>query len=163
MAKIEVAGLDEFMSDLKKLKDEVRNINKGALGEGAKVAAERFGEALESLPIRPDKLTGKQHSERLYGVTESEHAQLMESFGIARFQQSGGGWNTSVNVSGYIDTPSPTYGNQVPARLLLAAVENGTEFRRPAHVMGKVTRGLKGEVEAAMQDYIDKKTKEIIS
>lgn len=163
MAKIEVAGLDIFLTDLRKLKDEARNINKGALGEGAKVAVERFGEAIEMLPIRPDKMTGRQHSERLYGVTESEYAQLCNSYGIARFRQAGGGWNTSINVSGYINTPSPQYGDQVPARLLLAAVDNGTEFRKPAHVMSKATKGLKGEVEEAMQNYIDKKTKEIIS
>ena len=163
MAKIEVAGLDIFLTDLRKLSDELTNINKGALGEGAKVAVERFGEAIEALPIRPDKMLGRQHSERLYGVTESEYAQLCNSYGIARFRKAGGGWDTSINVHGYIQTPSPQYSDQVPARLLLAAVENGTEFRKPAHVMSRYQRGLKADVEEAMQKYIDDKTKEIIS
>ena len=150
MAKIEVMGLDIFLNDLRKMSEEARNINKGALGEGAKLAAERFGEAIENLPIRPDKMTGRQHSERLYGVTESEYAQLCNSYGIARFRNSSGGWNTSIGVSGYIHTPSPQYDDQVPARLLLAAVENGTEFRKPAHVMSKAQKGLEAEVTEVM-------------
>ena len=162
MAKIEVAGMDVFLADLRKLSQEARNINKGALGEGAKVAVELYGEAIESLPIRPDKLTGRQHSERLYGVTESEYAQLCNSYGIARFRNTSGGWNTSIGVSGYINTPSAQYGDQVPARLLLAAVDGGTEFRKPARVMSKASRSMKSEVEEAMRDYIDKKVNEIM-
>lgn len=163
MARLNIEGLDIFLADLRKMSTEVRNINKGALGEGAKVAVERFGEALESLPIRPDKTTGRQHNEKLYGVTESEYAQILNNYGIARFKNSSGGYQTSIGVKGYINTPSAMFNDQVPTKLLLAAVDNGTEFRKPTHVLSKVSRGLKAEVEEAMQKYIDDKIKDIIS
>lgn len=163
MAKISVMGLDIHLANLQKLNTEQRTINRGALGEGAKVAAEKVRDALEMLPIRPDKYTGRQHSERLYGVTENEYTQILDNFGIARFQDSGGAWNTSIGFKGYVNTPSARFRDQVPTGLLVQAVEYGTEFRKPLHMLAKAAKANESEIREAMQKYIEDKTNEIMN
>lgn len=162
MAKVQVFGMDIFLANMQKMSTEARNINKGALGEGAKVAAEKLRDAIEMLPIRPDKYTGRQHTERFYGVTESEYIQILDNFGIARFQDSGGAWNTSIGFTGYVNTPSAKFNDHVPTGLLVQAVEYGTEFRKPVHLLNKATRNAESEIRDAMQKYIDDKVQQIM-
>lgn len=167
MANISVAGLDIYLANMQKMSNAARGINRGALGEGAKVAAEEMRNVLEGLPIRPEHPSTGEHDKALYGVTSSELTQILDNFGITRFRDSGGGWNTSIGVTGYVNTHSPAWGNQVPTKLLLAAVENGTvddngaQFRKPCHVLKKAQGQLKGEVTAAMQRYIDQAVKKL--
>lgn len=163
MAKISIVGMDVFLGNLSKMTKEIRNINKGALGEGAKVAAESMRDALENLPIRPNKYTGRQHSERLYGVTESEYAQILNNFGIARFKDSGGAWNTSIGFKGYVHTPSAKFNDQVPTGLLVQAVEYGTEFRKPLHMIANAVKNVQESVAEHVQEYIDEQTSKIMN
>jgi len=162
MAKVQVFGMDIFLANMQKMSTEARNINKGALGEGAKVAAEKLRDAIETLPIRPDKYTGRQHTERFYGVTESEYIQILDNFGIARFHDSGGAWNTSIGFKGYVNTPSAKFNDHVPTGLLVQAVEYGTQFRKPARVLSRATRAAESEIRDAMQKYIDDKVQQIM-
>lgn len=162
MAKVTVFGMEVFLANMQKMNTEARNINKGALGEGAKVAAETLRDAIEMLPIRPDKYTGDQHSNKFYGVTEAEYAQILNNFGIAKFRDSGGAYNTSIGFTGYVHTPSARFNDQVPTGLLVQAVEYGTEFRRPAHVLSKAVKASESDIQGAMQKYIDDKVQQIM-
>lgn len=163
MAKATVIGFDVFLADLRKLDVETRSIFRGALGEGAKVAAEKVRDALEGLPIRPEKMTGPLHETRLYGVTEREYIQILDNFGIARFRDSGGAYNTSIGFRGYVNTPSARFGDKVPTGLLVQAVEYGTEFRRPVHMLNKAAKASEAEIRAAMQRYIDEHINKIMN
>lgn len=163
MAKISILGMDVFLGNLSNLNQELRNINKGALGEGAKVAAEELRNAIEMLPIRPDKYTGRQHTERLYGVTESEYAQILNNFGIAHFKDSGGAWNTSVGFHGMVHTPSAMFKDEVPTGMLVQAVEYGTEFRKPVHILSRAAKAAQEVVAERAQKYIDDKVNQIMN
>ena len=163
MAKLSVTGLDEYITNLRNMNTELRNINRGALGEGAKVAAEAVRDALDSLPIHPDRpIHGRQHDERLSGVTESEYAQICNNFGIAKHKSTGSGWNTSVGFHGTVHTPSAKYGDEVPTCLLVQAVDQGTEFRKPVRVVSKASRSCKSDVVNAIEKYIDEHVKKIM-
>lgn len=163
MAKLTVTGLDIYLTNMQNLNKEMRAINRGALGEGAHVAAEKVREALEGLPIRPDKYTGDMHEHKFYGVTSEELIQILDNFGIARFQDSGGAWNTSVGFTGYVNTPSAKWGDKIPTGLLVQAVEYGTEFRRPAHILAKAAKVSESEIRSAMEKYIEQKVNEIMN
>ena len=158
MANISVAGLDIYLANMQKMTNAARAINRGALGEGAKVAAEEMREVLEQLPIRPDH---PDNETPLYGVTANELTQILDNFGITRFKDSGGGWNTSIGVSGYVNTHSPSWGDKVPTKLLLSAVENGSvddngaQFRKPCRTIKKSQGQLESAVTSAMQNYLD--------
>ena len=165
MAQINVSGLEIFLANMQKMSNDARAINRGALGEGAKVAAEEMRNTLEQLPIRPETVSAEDHDRALYGVTANELTQILDNFGITRFKDTSGGWNTSIGVSGYVNTHSPMWGNKVPTKLLLAVVENGSvdengaQFRKPCHVLKQNESQLEAAVTEAMQNYIDQAIK----
>ena len=162
MAKMTVTGLDQYLSNLKQLSNEAEHINKGALGEGARVAADAIGNAIGAMPVRPDKPSAAEHDHKLYGVTANELAQIQSNFGIARFKNTGGGWNTSVGFHGYVNTPSRKFGDQVPTGMLVQCVEYGTDFRRPTRTLSRAIKSVKSSIPGKMQEYIDKQVKKIM-
>ncbi len=159
MAKSKVTGLDVFVNQMTQLNADADKINRGALGEGAKLAALKMKAAIEALPVREDK---PEHGRRLYGVTRSEKAQILNNFGIARFRGADGGWNTSIGFTGYVNTPSPKFNDHVPTGMLVQCVNYGTQFRRATHTLDKADKDITYSVSEAMQKYIEDKTKEII-
>ena len=169
MAKMTVYGIDVFQKNMQTLDHEARNICKGGLGEGAGYAAEVLREAVEMLPIRPSKTSKEDHERALYGVTESEYAQILNNFGIAKFRDSGGAWNTSVGFGGYVSTPSPMWHNRVPTGYLVQVVEYGTvdadgkHFRRPTHMISGAINRSKDEIAQQIQNYIDKEVNKIMN
>lgn len=166
MAKIKVDGMDIFLANLQKMSNSARAINRGALGEGANMAAEEMRNALEQLPIRPEN---PEDDRALYGVTANELVQILDNFGITRFREGNGGWNTSIGVTGYVNTHSPVWGDKVPTKLLLAAVENGAvgengaQFRKPCHVLRKAQSTIRASVTDVMQKYLDQATQKIMN
>lgn len=162
MAKCTVFGIEQFYKNMQTLDKETRNIVKGGLAEGAGYAADELRDALDTLPIRPDKYEKRQHSQKLRGVTESEFAQITNNFGIAHFKESGGSWNTSVGFHGTVHTPSPMFNDEVPTGMLVQCVEYGTEFRQGVHLLSKAINKSKDTVAQKIQDYIDKETEKIL-
>lgn len=158
MAKLSVNGLGTFTTQLTRLADEADKINRGALGEGAGIVADKIGSALESLPVRDDST----HPHRLYGATASEKDQIINNFGIAKFRNSGGKTETSVGFTGYVNTPSARFNDQVPTGMLMQCIEYGTAFRTGTHTVNKAINAVKGEVTAKMQEYIDTQVNKII-
>ena len=67
------------------------------------------------------------------------------------------------SVSGYVETPSKRFNNQVPTGMLMQCINYGTEFRQGTHTVDHAIKGVRAKVEKAVQNYIDDKTKEIIS
>ena len=159
MAKLTVEGLGIFSDQLNKLRDEIHKINRGALGEAAGYVADEIGSALESMPVRPDG--SSEH--RLFGATASEKTQIIDNFGIAKFHDTVGGCDTSVGFTGYVETPSKRFNNQVPTGMLMQCINYGTEFRQGTHTVDHAIKGVRAKVEKTVQNYIDDKTKEIIS
>lgn len=161
MAKISITGMDKYMSQLDKLTGEVTKINRGALGEGAGIAADNIKAALEGMPTRGDDeyATSKW---KLYGATESEKQQIISNFGITRFRTNGDGYDTVIGFTGYVNTPSTRFHDNVPTGMLMQCINNGNEYRRATHTINKAVNGTRAQVEAAVQQYIDEKTQEIM-
>ena len=142
--------MDIFAKQLDTLAKDASKINRGALGSGAGLVADRIADALEKMPVRDDST---EH--RLYGATESEKAQIIDNFGIAKFRTSGGKTDTSIGFHGYVETPSKRFNNQVPTGMLMQCINYGTEFRRGTHTVDGAIKAVKNEVGKKMQDYID--------
>jgi len=159
MAKVSVEGLDEFISQLAKLGGEVNKINRGALGEAAGYVAEQISNALDSMPVRDEG----RSDHRLFGATASEKEQIINNFGISKFRSSGGTTDTSIGFTGYVETQSPKFGNQVPTGMLMQCINYGTEFRQGTHTIDNALRVNKNTISEIIQGYIDDKVNEIIS
>ena len=158
MATMKVSGLDLFVKQFEKLTNEVRNINRGALGEGAGYVADKIGSALEGMPTHDDDYTVIRRS----GATESEKEQIIANFGISRFKESGGSTDTSVGFHGYVHTKSKKFNDNVPTGMLVQAINYGTDFRIPTHTVDRAINSAKTNAVKKMEDYIDKEVNKII-
>lgn len=153
-----IIGLDSFTQQFEQLANDIRKINRGALGEAAGFVANEMKAALESMPVRDDST----HPHRLYGATASEKAQIIQNFGISHFRGGDDAFSTSIGFTGYVDTPSRKFNDHVPTGMLVQCIEYGTSFRTPTHSLSKAISSAKSAVQPKMQDYIDKRVKEIM-
>lgn len=160
MATIKTEGLDIFTKQLEKLSKEIANINSMALYDAAGVVADEMGNALKGLPVRGDEEYGT-YKHKLYGATDSEKRQLIGSFGISRFRKGNGTTETSVGFTGYVETPSTRFNDQVPAAMLMQCIEYGTPFRQGTHTLTAAMKSCKSKAEKAIQERIDKEIKKI--
>ena len=162
MATIKTEGLDIFSKELDKLSKEIANINSMALYDAAGVVADEMGSALKGLPVRGDEEYGTSKF-KLYGATEDEKRQLIENFGISRFRKESGSTETSIGFTGYVETPSSRFNDQVPTGMLMQCIEYGTSFRQGTHTLTAAMKSCRAKAEKAIQERIDKEVNEIIT
>lgn len=158
MAKMTVTGIDTFTNQLGKLASEVDKINRGALGEGAGYVADQIKGALEGMPVRDEST----HPHKLYGATQSEKDQIINNFGISTFRSSGGKTETSIGFTGYVNTPSRRFNDNVPTGMLMQCINYGTYFRQATHTVDKAISSVKNTVPEKMQNYIDEQVGKIM-
>ncbi len=154
-----IIGLDSFTQQFEQLANDIRKINRGALGEAAGFVANEMKAALEGMPVRDDST----HPHRLYGATASEKAQIIQNFGISHFRGGDDAFSTSIGFTGYVDTPSRKFNDHVPTGMLVQCIEYGTSFRKGTHTLSNTIQRLRNEATQKAQDYIDKKVKEIMN
>lgn len=162
MATIKTTGLDIFSKQLDKLASEIRNINRGALGEAAGYVADQVGNALEGMPTHTEGYSYAAPNVKRYGATESEKEQIIANFGISKFKESGGSTDTSVGFHGYVNTKSKRFNDSVPTGMLMQAINYGTQFRQGTHTVDRAINSAKDNAVKKMEDYIDKEVNKII-
>lgn len=161
MATIKTEGLQLFSKQFEKLTNEIANINNMALYDAAGAVADELNSALKSLPTREESEWGTANK-KLYGATESEKQQLIESLGVASFKKSSNSTDTSIGFTGYINTPSTRFGDMIPAGMLMQCIEYGTSFRQGTHTLTAATKRCKSKAEKAIEDRIDKEVNKIM-
>lgn len=152
---IKVTGLDSFTTQLGRLTADIQHINNEALFDAAGFVADEIGKALQAMPTY-DKWYGTD-GHPIYGVTPSEKAQIIENFGIARFQFDGDGSQTSIGFTGYVNTPSTKYNNKVPTGMLMQCVEYGTKFRKGTHTIAHAEKAAKDQAVQIIQNKLTEK------
>ena len=156
---IKIEGMQMFQTSLENLASLIHKINNMALYEAAGIVAEEMRSALESLPTYDDWYGTPEHP--LYGATPSEKAQIIENFGIADFRDTGDGSQTSLGFTGYVNTPSSRYNDQVPTGMLMQCINYGTQFRQGTHTLDRVERNSKAKAIQAAQNKIDQEIKKL--
>ena len=159
MGDLKVDGLELFSSKLQNLTENISKINNMALYEAAGVVAEEMKNALESIPTYDDWYGTPEYP--LYGATPSEKEQIIANFGISRFRNSFGGSDTSLGFTGYVNTPSTKYGDNVPTGMLMQAINYGTQFRQGTHTLDRVGKNCQEKATQAAQDKIDQEIEKL--
>ena len=101
----------------------------------------------------------KTNEENAYKLGATKYVTL----DVTQEYYSGGAWNTSIGFKGYVHTPSAKFNDQVPTGLLVQAVEYGTEFRKPLHMIAKAAKNVQESVAEHVQEYIDEQTSKIMN
>lgn len=162
MAKIQISGIDAYVKHFNELANKADAINAECLYDAAGYAADQVRAALESMPERPAHRTAEDHKHRLFGATPSEKRQIINNFGISRFDRIGSKITVRIGFHGMVDTPSKRWNNSVPTGYLMQAINDGTEFRNPTRTMNRTQKAIKQQVVGQMQMFLYKKTKELL-
>lgn len=160
MAKIRVQGIDTFNTQLEKYASEIHRINRGTVGEGAKILADGIKEGLNSMPVR--KAGRPKKGQKLIGATSSEKEQIIANFGIKRFEENADKISTSIGFTGYVKTYSHRFNDNVPTGMLMQVIEYGSEERTGTHTVQNAANKVKSTVESSMQEYMDREVSKII-
>lgn len=160
MPKVEIIGMEALTSGMNSLLNDITKINNMALYDAAGVAASEIANALQNLPTHSDDEYGTENHP-LYGATASEKAQIIQNFGISRFKNNGSGSQTSIGFTGYVNTKSRKFNNQVPTGMLMQCIEYGTAFRKGTHTVSKAIKAAKERMMQAAQERIDQEVQKL--
>ena len=155
---IKVQGMGTFTNKLEGLSRDISHINNMALYEAAGIVAQEIGKALEAMPTYDERWYGTKKYP-LYGATPSEKAQIIENFGISRFDKTEDGSQTSIGFTGYVNTPSVKFNDKVPTGMLMQCIEYGTSFRKGTHTIAKAERAVRDQAIQTAQEYLEKEIK----
>lgn len=148
-------GTEELMRMLGKLGDKAQDVASGALYEGAKVVADAYRAAANSIKTAPRK--HKEHGKRL--PTPAEKA-VASKLGVSRFRKSTLDVNTMVGAA---DGYAEMNGKQKPIRLIARSINSGTSFMQKQPVFRKASAGSQGAAQDAMVAKADQMINEIMN
>ena len=139
MAKIEMRGMDAYLSQLRKLGENTTPVCKAAVYAGAKVIADEIKQATRGLDRVTDAEAMAAYRERRpTKISVSQKNGLVKSLGIAPITDKYGIVSTKIGFDGYNDVKTERWPNGQPNALIARACESGSSamlkqpFARPA-------------------------------
>lgn len=155
MAKIEFTGLEAYERMLEQLSSDIASVEKMAVYDGAKVAADGIRSTIESWSVK--RKAGD-------GMTKKERDALLSGLGISEMQQNDGNHDVKIGFNGY-DTSikTKTHPRGVPIPLTARSLIKGTSWRVKDNFMSKAVSKIRKKTESAiesrLEDEIKKRTK----
>ena len=148
--RLEVTGMDELLRKMDQLGEKGRDCASLALYEGARVAADAVGSAVQGIATEPFKYA-KGGQKRM--PSPEEKAVLTGArHGVSKFRKSLTKVDTSVGYqnSGY----GTINGKTVPVPMIANAINSGTSFMRKQPFVRKAFSQTKGAAEAAIENKL---------
>ena len=155
MAKIEMRGMDTYLSELRKLGENTEPVCKAAVYAGAKVIADEIRQATSGLNRVTDaEAMAAYHEKKPVKISVSQKIGLVKSMGIAPIMDKYGVVSTKIGFDGYNDVKTERWPNGQPNALIARACESGSSamlkqpFVRPA-IQRKKDAALEAMKQAA--------------
>ena len=155
MAKIEMRGMDAYLSELSKLGENTEPVCKAAVYAGAKVIADEIRQATSGLNRVADaEAMAAYHEKKPAKISVSQKIGLVKSLGIAPITDKYGVVSTKIGFDGYNDVKTKRWPNGQPNALIARACESGSSamlkqpFVRPA-IQRKKDAALEAMKQAA--------------
>ena len=153
MAKIELQGMDAWISELRKLGENTAPVCKAAVYAGAKVIADEIRQATSGLNRVTDaEAMAAYHEKKPVKISVSQKIGLVKSLGIAPITDKYGIVSTKVGFDGYNDVKTKRWPNGQPNALIARACESGSSamFKQP-FVRPAIQRKKDAALEAMKQ------------
>ncbi len=148
-------GTEELMRMLGKLGDKAQDVGSGALYEGARVVADAYRAAVNSI-----KTANRKHKEGPQRLPTPAEKAALSNLGISRFRKSTLEVDTLVGAAdGYADVN----GKKKAIRLIARSINSGTSFMRRQPVFRKAQVGSSGAAQDAMVAKADQMINEIMN
>lgn len=153
MARMQVRGIDEYSSKIRKLSRNSNRIIERGIYVGAGIVANSVKRGLQNLLVENGFGTEEN---KLTGVSRRQKSDLIKSMGLAPIKHQANGYiNTKVGWDGYGSIPTKTYPKGVPNQLLMRSVESGTSFRKKTPVIRKSVNRVKETAVKEMAAVVD--------
>lgn len=119
---------DDWLKELAKMGQDIGEVCKEAVVEGAQPMADEIRNQIESLP--EDNYRYLRGNDMFVGVTKEQKEDLLEGLGITHVDiDYNGNYNVKVGFDGYGIGKSKAYPKGLPIPLLARAIESGSSVR----------------------------------
>lgn len=154
MAKITVKGIDELLSFTNDLSKSADDIIKVGMYDGVAVIADEINRGIDALKTQDG--TSKQAKY----INDAQKKGLKEGFGVSRYRNENGVWNTVIGFNGHNRLKSKKYPNGQPNQMIARCVESGTSYTLKQPFMRQaLTRVRKKAVETMQKKVISEVNK----
>ena len=163
MPKMEVKGIDDYITTLRHISNNSGETLNKALYKGAGVMAEELKDQIEALPTVKDEYNLKvyannksgKRADANYKLSVTQKKGLLKSLGIAPFDVKNGVVDTHIGFDGYNDIKTKKYPNGQPNMMIARIVESGSSYFTKKPFIRKAVRAGKAKTEEAMIKVID--------
>lgn len=160
MARFEFSGIDNYISQLNKLRQSTKD---GVVGKtvyaGAEVVADSVRRAIQALPVGD----GRARDGGLVDtVTLPQKAGLLDGFGISRMKDDNGFVNVKLGFAGYNATRTKRYPRGQPNALIARSVNSGTTFRKKTKFVDKAVNSARKSAETTMDAACSREIEKIM-
>lgn len=139
MAKVELKGMEAYLTELRKAGEATGPVCEAAVYAGAKVVADAIKQKIERLDrVSDDEALAAYQEQRPVKISVSQKIGLKESFGVTPIKNQYGVYSAKVGFDGYNSVKSKRWPKGQPNQLIARACESGSEamykqpFMRPA-------------------------------
>lgn len=160
MARMTFKASDEYALKLSRLATDFDVVAKKAIFAGAKIVADKIRSNLEKVPT--EKFRYLRGGDQFNGLTRTQKADLLESFGITPIKLDDGYWTAKIGFDGYGSKPTNKYPQGIPNQLLARAVESGSSVRRKHPFVRPAVNATKKSVITEMDRVINEETEKIM-
>ena len=157
MATFQFEGVDDYISQLKKLYDDTGRIEGRAIYEGASTVIKYIRQGIDGLSTDNRFGTSQEPSD---GPNTYEKQGLQMSLGISEARHDGSFYNVKIGFDGYDNMKTKKWPNGRPHSMIARSIESGTSFMRKQPFMRKAEQAAKGPCEKVMQKTIDDEIKD---
>ena len=163
MAKIEMQGMEAYLSELRRAGEATAPVCKAAVYAGAKIVADAIKQEIRGL----DRVTDAEamaawHEKRPVKISVSQKIGLVNSMGITPMDDKYGVISAKVGFDGYNDVKTESWPQGQPTRMIAGACESGSPAMLKQPFIRPTVKRVKGAVLTEMEIAADKKMKEIL-
>lgn len=162
MAKVELKGMEAYLTELRKAGEATGPVCEAAVYAGAKVVADAIKEKIEELDRVTDAEALAAYEEsRPVKISVSQKIGLKESFGVTPIKNQYGMYSAKVGFDGYNDIKSERWPKGQPNQLVARACESGSTAMIKQPFIRTTLKRVQQTAELAMEKAADKKLKEV--
>ena len=163
MAKIEMQGMEAYLSELRKLGEATEPVCEAAVYAGASVVADAIRSSTEGLDTVSDAEALANYQARTPGkISVTQKIGLLKSLGITPITDKYGVFSAKVGFDGYNDIKSKRWPHGQPNQLIARSCESGSSAMTKQPFVRTAVKRVQGAAELEMERAADKKLKELL-
>lgn len=163
MAKIEMQGMEAWLSELRRAGEATAPVCEAAVYAGAKVVADAVRQSTEGLDTVSDAEALSNYQARTPGkISVSQKIGLLKSLGITPIKDKFGVISAKVGFDGYNDVKTKRWPNGQPNQLIARSCESGSSAMTKQPFVRTAVKRVQGAALIEMERAADQKLKEIL-